>query len=247
MVHCPALDSLRGAILWLVLLGILLVRKANRTVAAWAILFPLLAIQLILSVAEGRLNAYFIFHYHQYLCSSICELMRLFALALAILLAMSERTAIRNRFLRWAVVTAILLALGSAGIGSQAWPFLGVGGWTLIYTVFVLIFMAGNAGVKAVLGRLVGRDRFDRWYEGFCLVWGIGPVLILGGIEFGLSDIRQPQGSLEALRFLITLGAAVCLPYLVLFWFVLLARFSPRYRERLGRCLGFNRSVVPDQ
>ena len=90
-VECPVGDSLRSVAGWFVLVLLLLSRKANRLKAAWTLLIPLVALYLALAVAERLLNAYLIFHYHQYICSALADLLRYFALSLAILLAIADR------------------------------------------------------------------------------------------------------------------------------------------------------------
>jgi hypothetical protein len=224
-------------VLWLSLLALLL-RRANRTTSAWAILVPIGMVYLVLHVVERALNSYFLFNDHQYLCSSFSELAKLFALAVGILLAVSDQLTMRNRFYRGLWVSFILMGVVGIGIGFEAWPFLSAVAWILLFGVVLLLFMVSHACLKALLSRLTGPARWDLWYAGSCGILGILPILIPGILEIRLDRIGQLQSSLEMFRFLITLGAAVSLPYSVLLGFVLWARFNPFCRDRLARSLG---------
>ena len=79
-------DSLRSVAGWFVVILLLLLRKANRVKEAWTLLVPLVALYLALATAERQLNAYLIFHLHQYICSGLADLLRYFALSVAIVL-----------------------------------------------------------------------------------------------------------------------------------------------------------------
>ena len=78
-VNCPVGDSLRSVVGWFVVVLLLLLRKANRVKEAWALLVPLAVLYLALGVVERPLNAYLVFHYHQYICSALADLLRYFA------------------------------------------------------------------------------------------------------------------------------------------------------------------------
>jgi hypothetical protein len=80
---------------------LLSLRKANRVKEAWALLAPLAVLYLVLAVAERLLNAYLVFHYHQYICSALADLLRYFALSVAILLAIADRLDIPWRPVRF--------------------------------------------------------------------------------------------------------------------------------------------------
>ncbi len=110
-VNCPVGDSLRSVAGWFVVVLLLLLRKANRVKEAWALLVPLLVVYLVLAVAERQLNAYLIFHIHQYICSATADLLRYFALSLAILLAIADRLDIPWRPVRFVLVFLFLLAV----------------------------------------------------------------------------------------------------------------------------------------
>jgi hypothetical protein len=235
-IHCPIPDALRSVYLWFVLF-LLLLRKPNRTRHAWAVLIPLLAVYLILFAAERRLNAYFIFYYHQYMCSSICDLLRFSALSLAILLSVSDLVAVRNRLLRFLLVFLILLITGGVATLPNAWPMLTPFAWAVWFGVFLLIFLVGHSIARALLRRLFGLDWFEWLYMGFCLLFGIGPMAILGVVESAVSHSNSVQIR-ELLRVAIILSAAISPPYFVLFCFVVLARLSPFYRRRFARCFG---------
>ena len=243
-VVCPIGDSLRSVAGWFVLVLLLILRKANRLKAAWALVLPLLALYLALAVAERALNAYLIFHYHQYICSACADLLRYLALSLAILLAIADRLDIPWRLLRFVLVFLFLLLCGDVQVTINEWPFLQVGPWATLFAVFLFLFLVGHSLVHAVLRRCFTPARFRWWYPGFCLVFGLVPLLVLGVIEFYPRHSAQLQSALELYRVVVVLTSAITLPYLVFYAFVLLALRSPLYRERFARAFGVN-SLAP--
>ena len=220
-------------------------RKANRTKAAWALLIPLVALYLALAVAERALNAYLIFHYHQYICSAIADLLRYLALSLAILLAIADRLDIPWRLLRFVLVLLFLLLCGDVQVSINEWPFLQVGPWAILFAVFLSLFLVGLSLVHAVLRRCFKPARFRWWYPGFCLVFGLVPLLVLGAIEFYPRHSAQLQSSMEQYRIAVVLASAFTLPYLVFYAFLLLALRNPLYRERFARAFGVT-SLAPE-
>ena len=226
---------------WFVLVLLLISRKANRLKAAWALLIPLVAIYLALAITERALNAYLVFHYHQYICSAIADLLRYLALSLAILLAIADRLDIPWRLLRFVLVLLFLLLCGDVQVTINEWPFLKVGVWASLFAVFLFLFMVGHSVVHAVFRRCFKPPRFRWWYPGFCLVFGLVPLLVLGAIEFYPRHSTQLQSSLELYRIVVVLASAITLPYLVFYAFLLLALRNPLYRERLARGFGVTR------
>jgi hypothetical protein len=220
--------------LWFVLFA-LLMRRSNRTGHAWTILLPLLAIHLILHIAEREINSYVIFHLHMYICSQICELLRFLALGLAVLLTVSDLLKVRSRLLRFILVFLILFCTGIAGILLNAPRILNASVLTILFGLFLLIFMVGLRIVLGVLRRLFGHHQLS-WCLGVCLVFGLLPILILGSIELILSRSVQLQSTQELLRVLIVLSQAISAPYFVFSGFVLLAVLSPFYRSRFEHC-----------
>jgi hypothetical protein len=217
---------------------VLLLRKANRLKAAWTLLIPLLVIYLALAVAERQLNAYLVFNYHQYVCSALADLLRYFALSLAILLAIADCLDIPWRLLRFVLVSLFLLLCADVQVGTNGWPFLDAGKWALIFAVILLVFMVGHSLVHAVLRRCFNPPRFRWWYPGFCLLFGLVPLLVLGAIEFYPRHSVQLQSAMEQYRIAVVLTSAITLPYLVLYAFILLALRNPLYRDRFANAFG---------
>ena len=131
-----------------------------------------------------QLNAYLVYHYHQYICSALADLLRYFALSLAILLAIADCLDIPWRLLRFVLVSLFLLLCADVQVGTNEWPFLDAGKWAIIFAVILLLFMVGHSLVHAVLRRCFKPPRFRWWYPGFCLVFGLVPLLVLGVIDF---------------------------------------------------------------
>jgi hypothetical protein len=224
---------------------VLVLRKANRTRAAWALLVPLVALYLVLGITERALNGYLVFHYHQYICSAIADLLRYLALSLAILLAFADCLEIPWRFLRFVLVLLFLLLCGDVQVTMNAWPFLQVGPWATLFAVFVALFLVGHSVVHAVFRRCFRPARFRWWYPGFCLVFGLVPLLVLGMIEFYPRHSPQLQSSLELYRVVVVLTSAITLPYLVFYAFLVLALRSALYRDRFAHAFGIT-TLAPE-
>lgn len=83
------------------------------------------------------------------------------------------------------------------------------------------------------------------WSDGISLLLGIAPTIAFAMAGAILSRSVYLLSTLEALRMVITLSHAVLGPYLVLFWFLLLALWVPLYRERLSRAFGYTPVLRP--
>jgi len=221
-----------------VVILLLSLRKANRVKEAWTLLAPLLALYVALAVAERLLNAYLIFHIHQYLCSAMADLLRYSALAIAILLAIADRLEIPWRLVRFVLAFFFLLLCVDAQIALNAWPWLEAERWMTFFAWFLLVFLVGNSLVRAVLRRCVRPARFPWWYGGFCVVLGLVPLLALRAVEAHFSHFSQLQSVFEQYRIAVVLTGAITLPYLVFFAFLCLGLRSPLYRDRLARAFG---------
>jgi hypothetical protein len=224
---------------------VLLLRKANRLKAAWTLLIPLVVIYLALAVAERQLNAYLVFHYHQYVCSALADLLRYFALSLAILLAIADCLDIPWRLLRFVLISLLLLLCADVQVGTNEWPFLDSGKMALIFAVILFLFMVGHSLVHAVFRRCFKPPRFRWWYPGFGLVFGLVPLLVLAFIEFYPRHSIQLQSAMELYRIVVVLTSAITLPYLVFYAFILLALRNPLYRERFANAFGVT-SFAPE-
>ncbi len=243
-VSCALSDSLRSVYLWFVLGGLLLWRRVNRTRAAWAVVLPLLAVYGILHVVEEIVNSHSLWSFTPFLCSLVCEMLRSLALGLALLLTLSDQVKVRSRVLRAALTFVILVVAGSAAIllnaplssvrSGKPTLFLSPAIWSIVFGVVVLIFMIGLAIISAVLLRLA-RGRALKWCARICFALGAASILVLAGTKLllGSTQLMSNQQSLFAVGALLEPFLA---PYLVFFWFVLLALRSPFYRQRFANC-----------
>lgn len=238
VVDWPVLDSLRGAILWFVLLGLLL-RKPNRTLHAWAVvLIPLAIVGAILGFAERSLNNFFAFNLHQYLCSMTCDLLRVFALSVAVYLAACDLMTIANRLLRFLLRYLFIFFVAGISISRSDWPIGTPHIILLVFGLLLAVMLIGHA-VVAFLLRMAARGRsVGWWYAGFCVVFGLAPLLTCGIIEWRWDGVGQLQSTLEVLRIWILASAAFCLPYFALFWFAVPALFHPVYAGRWEKAFG---------
>jgi hypothetical protein len=245
-IDIPVRDSFRSVFLWFVLLALLL-RKPNWNRQAWAILPVLGAIFLILHVAQSYVNAHVLFYVERHICSILCEMLRSLAGAIAVLLAMSDRIVLRNRLFRFLLVFLILFAAGAGAIYANQPIIANAVVWIVVFGIFLLLFLVGHAIFRALL-RTVRRFSSPRprarttnllaWSAGISLLLGIAPAVAFAIAGSILSRSVYLLSTLEALRMVITLSHAVLGPYLVLFWFLLLALWIPLYRERLTHAFG---------
>lgn len=227
-VQCPPSDTLRVVAAVPVLVLLLVLRKANRVKESWRLLISLAGLYFLLGAAERLLNGYLLFHYHQYICSSLADLLWFFGLSLAIVLAIAASLHIPWRVVRFVIVTLLVFLANSLQIAANPWPFLDSGKWAMLFGFFLVVFMIGNAIVRAVLRRLAGPNRFGRLYGWFCLVLGVVPLLVLWVAEAVMSRSVQLQSTQEMFRMLVLFTAAICLPYVVFWVFLLPALIGPR-------------------
>jgi hypothetical protein len=235
--YCPIGDSLRRVFLWLVLFALLL-RKPNRTRQAWTLVLALGAISLILHAAESHINAHVIFYLHRHICTIICELLQSLAVAIAVLLAVSDRITLCNRPLRFLVVFLILFAAGAAAILPNASVVAGASVWVAVVGFVLFVFLIGHAILQALLRWLVSRRRLA-WSTGISLLLGASPILAFAVVGSFLNRSLQLQSTIESFRFAVTLSQAILGPYFVLFWFLLLGLLVPLHRQRLAQCFGY--------
>lgn len=239
----PPRDSLRSVYLWFVLGGLLLLRRANRTRAAWGVILSLVAVYAILHVMERTVNSHGLWNVTPFLCSLACEMLRSLALGLAFLLAVSDTIQFRQRALRALMKFLIVVVTGSAAIALNAPLFvvmrlhqstLNVFLWTVVFGMMVLVFMIGLSVISALLRRLAG-GRALKWCARVCFALGAASILTLVGTRLLMGSTQLMSNR----QSLFTAGALLepfLAPYLVFFWFVLLALLSPFYRQRFTNC-----------
>ncbi len=213
----------------------------------WLLLVPLLAVYVLLGTIERQLNGYLVFHYHQYICSSISDLLWFLSVSMAVLLTFGDKLTMPWRLLRFLLICAFLFLLNSIQIALNAWPFLDAGKWAIIFGVILMLFMVGNSIVRALLRWAAGPARFRWWYAGFCLFIGVVPLLVLLIMETQTNRATQLQSSMERFRMAVVLTSAICLPYAVSSVFVLLGIRSSLYRDRLANVFGVKDLAGPKQ
>jgi hypothetical protein len=236
-------DSLRSVYLWFALGGLLLLRRANRTRAAWGIILPLVAVYTILHVVERTVNSHGLWNVTPFLCSLACEMLRSLALGLAFLLAVSDVIKFRWRVLQTLVEFLVIVGTGCATIALNAPLFvvmrlhqstLNVFLWTVIFGLMVLVFMIG-LGIISALVRRLARGRALKWCARVCFALAAASILVLVGARL-LMGSTQLMSSRQSLFTAGALLEPFLAPYLVFCWFALLARLSPFYRQRFTNC-----------
>ncbi len=252
-IRCPLPDSLRSLYPWFILGGLLLLRKANRTRAAWAVLLPLAAVYLVLHIIEGTVNSHSTWNCTAYFCSLACEILRSLALGLAVLLTVSDLIRVRHRLFRAAAAFSIVVLSGGTArflnaplsVVMQPNPpsALSAPTWSILFGVLVLVFLLGLSVITALLRRWAGR-RTLQWCAGICLVLGVASVLVLAGVKPLLASTQF----LPTRHLIFNLGALTqpfLAPYFVFSWFALLALLSPFYRQRFTYCFAGGAAPSP--
>ena len=237
-VQMPLSDACRGAFLWLVLIGLLILYPANRTHHAWSLFFITTGICVFVQAIEYGLSRFFLFHWHINFCSVMSEALQFFAVSWAILLCVSHRVKTRFAFIRFLLLLVILVGLGCVAAWLNPWIFLPRIIYPLLYCVCVCIFWTGHAVIRYVIKKLVSPRRYMLWFTVWCLFTGWIPILVLGTTQYVLSRSVQLQSTMELFRVSIFFCSLLCIPYAVSACFLLLAGNSAFWRERLDCCFG---------
>lgn len=240
----PLSDAGRGAFLWLILLGLLVLCPVNRTRHAWSLFFMTVGICVFVQVIGYGLSRFFLFHWHIIFCFVMSEALQFFALSWAILFCVSHWIRTRFTFIRFILLLAILVGLGSIATLLNSWTFLPGIMYPILYCVCVCIFCTANAVVRYVIKKLISPGHFMLWYTAWCLFIGWVPILVLSTIQYVLSRSVQLQSTMEMFRISIFFCSLLCLPYAIYACFLLLAGDSTFWRERLDRCFELPYSQV---
>ena len=235
VVECPLRDSLRSVYPWFVLGGLLLLRRANRTRAAWAILLPLLAVYAAVYIVENTVGHRAFWYLTPTICSLICEMLRSLALGIAFLLAVADLIKVRSRFLRFILTSLVIFIAGGSAILLNT-PFLLESHlWLIPFGVVLLIFRAGLSLIAALLRRFSRRHQLQ-WCAGVSLILGACSILILTGALLA-SHSAESLTTQQVLYYAAVAPQPFLTPYLVFFLFALPALLSPFYRRRFAHCL----------
>jgi hypothetical protein len=232
----PLSDAGRGAFLWLILVGLLILCPANRTHHAWSLFLMTIGISVFIQAIEYGLSRFFIFHLHINFCSVMSEALQFLAVSLAILLCVSYWIRTRFAFIRFICLLVALVGLGCIAALLSPWTFLPGIMYPLLYCVCACIFLMGSAVVRYVIKKLISPGHYMFWYTAWCLFIGWIPILIIGTTQYVLSRSVQLQSTMELFRMLIFFCSILCIPYAIFAFFLLLAGNSKFWRERLDCC-----------
>lgn len=238
VIQYPFSQALRIAVLWLVF-GAVLLRKANRTGGIWLVLLPIIAIHLTLMLVERGLNNHVFFHpVHLDACSSICDFMRILTVAWGIVFAISDRIQHNRHWMRALLALLLMLILGILAISQGSWP-IPIPVMCVLSGVIAISFMVGQGLINIVIYGLVKSQSPRFWQFLFCLLIGLGPLSVLGGIEFYLNQSCLPgmQKHFGMIRILLIVFSALFTPHFILCCFALPGIWQKTYQQRLSRCL----------
>ncbi len=235
-VSVPRSDVCRGGILWLILLGLLILSPAYRSYRAWSLLGLTVGICLLLQAVNYGLSCFVLFHWHIKFFAVLCETLQFLAVSLAILLCVSPRIDVRSAFLRFMLLLVFLEGLGCIATLLNPWTFLPAHAYPLFYAVWVGIFWMGHSAARSTIRRMTSPQRSSFWYLGWCLFWGLVPVLVLSIIQYVLSRSLRSRSTMDLLRTSIGFCSLFFVPYTVYAAFLLLAARSPFWKKRLD-CL----------
>jgi hypothetical protein len=240
VIECPLHDSLRSVYPWFALGGLLLLRRATRTRAAWTLLFPLGASYVGLYLAENAVGRLALWYVTPTVCSIFCEILRSLALGLAFLLVLSDLIRIRQRFLRFVVTTLVIFVTGSTALLFNAPFLLESWVWVVAFGLLLVLFRLGLSLGAALLRRFAHGPVLPRC-AGICLVPALSSILLLAAIGLTICSpafMMTHRVLSMTLYFVAATPQPLLAPYFVFFWFVLPALWSPFYRQHFTDCLG---------
>lgn len=223
---------LRSSFLWIVLF-LLLLRKANRTLRGWLIWVPVLVSYVLICFLEkGMLAPSVVFYQVQYMAASFCELLRLFAISLGILLAIADLLVnVKGRYIRFVPILLILFACGAAQARLDGWPAFDTRVWTISYFGLLVFFFVFHRVLIRVSARISRRDALV-WYPAVCLAAGVLPVISIAAVMAG----GNTNLTADPARFMWLLGPAACVTSLILGLFAAASLKNPVYRQRFIYC-----------
>ena len=224
-------DSLAPALAWLVFVPLLLLKR-NRTWQAWLVFAPLLVVHAVWGVVNRA------FPLPSSTSDFIGAIIGALAMGLAVLWLWGAQLMHRQRlvcFVRSAVVMAVIIVLSVLSRGGS--------GGDEERTIYTLI-SAGMLGGSLLAGWAVAgfccrrrytARRFVLWVFVWCLVCSVlccAAVLVVDASRILPSDVWRYL--LRRAIVGVVSGVGV---FLVSLPFLILARVSPLYRERLHACL----------
>ena len=237
------LKSLTGLALWVILLLVLVLVKANRTPRAWLVLLPLGAVFIVWSMVKGLLSV------PSEVSAVFDQLLATLTIGFSVLLLSGHKIGNRNRAATFFLALLIMALLSVAGGISFGGSFsLEV----VIYVIlsFVMAVMILLAFVFAGLScrKKFSCPRFTVWLG----VWTVVQIEVVMLVYYLIAMIAMstkggyfPMGKLMFLLTFLLSGLVMGgILFAILLPFMILVAKSEFFRDRLFACMRL-RSMTP--
>jgi len=226
--------SIPALALWVVLLGAIVLVKANRNPRALLIVLPLLVVNLLWFGFVKLLN------FPSITRAEFDPLFASYTVGIAVLWLFAHKLGNRNRFVTFLLALIIMIVVGIVGLASYST------GEFSEQTVVFLMFLAILA-LAALVGFVLAAWRCREHYNGlrFILWLGIGTVigsivslLFFMGIMFiVVGNVRDNLTSVMLLQILVMGLVAGLLLYVINLSFMIFGLNVSFFRERFYACL----------
>ncbi len=224
--------SVPGLALWVVLIGAIVLVKANRNPQALLILMPLLIVNLL------WLGFVKLLHFPSSARVQFDPLFASYTIGVAVLWLFAHKLGNRNRFVTFLLALALMAVLGLIGAISYC-------GLTFSQqTVGVLILLAMSA-LAMLLGFVLSGWQCRNRYSGlrfvlYLALWTIvtclASTLMIYSTVFIIQQTPVPISTVLLMVSIVGLIFGACL-YVINLPFIILALRSPFFRERFYACL----------
>lgn len=223
--------NIPGLALWVVLLGTIMLVKANHNPRALLIVLPLLAVNLLWLGFVKLLNFPSIarVQYDPLFVSS--------TVGIAVLWLLAHKLGNRNRFVTFLLALIVVIVVGYVGLISYS---VDSDETTMFLSLLAILALA--VLISFVLSSWRCREhynglRFILWLGFWTVIISIIAILTFMVVMFGFEG-RLPRNVTDMLLQVLVVGLVIgLLSYVINLSFMILALSSPFYRERFYACL----------
>jgi len=225
--------SVPGLALWVVLIGAIVLVKANRNPQALLILMPLLIVNLL------WLGFVKLLHFPSSARVQFDPLFASYTIGVAVLWLLAHKLGNRNRFVTFLLALIIMIVIDFVGIASYGMGAFS--GETMLFTAFLAV-LSFAVLVGFVLAARQCRNRYSGlrfvlylalWTVAVCLA----STLVFYPIVFIIQQVPVPISTVLLVALIAGLAFGAFL-YVIVFPFMILALRSSFFRERFYACLG---------
>ena len=228
-----------SSLLWLILIGAIILPKANRNPRALLIILPLLIINILWLGFSRLLN------FPSSVKMQFDMLFNAFTIGIAMLWLLAHKIGNRNRFITFLLASVVMIFISI--VGQLAYGEFSE--QTIIF-LFFIIFLSFASLISYVLAGWRCRVkytglRFVLWLALWSIISSLAAMMIL--VVFTMIVQRPPLQMLKTilLQALIMGLVTGLLLYAINLPFMILAFCSPFFRERFYSCLRLKSMLAP--